>query len=58
MSSPTLADLERMARQAGQILSNGYETDHKVDFKGVIDIVTEIDHQSEEYIIGEIRQLS
>lgn len=57
MSLPTLADVERMARQAGQILSNGYEKDHKVDFKGVIDIVTEIDHLSEKYIIGEIQQL-
>lgn len=57
MSLPTLADLERMARQAGQILSNGYEKDHQVNFKGVIDLVTEIDHLSEEYIIGEIQRL-
>ena len=53
MHIPTLADLERMARQAGQILYDGYETNHQVDFKGEIDLVTEIDHASEAYIIGE-----
>lgn len=56
MSLPTLADLERLARQAGQILYNGYEKDHQVDYKGVIDLVTEIDHQSEDFIIGEIQR--
>ncbi len=54
MNQPTLADLERLARQAGQILSDGYEKDHRVDFKGVIDLVTEIDHASEAFLIGEI----
>lgn len=57
MSHPTLADLERLARQAGQILRDGYEKDHKVDFKGTIDLVTEIDHLSEKYIIGEVQRL-
>ncbi len=57
MNTPTLTDLERMARQAGQILYDGYETNHQVDFKGEIDLVTEIDHASEAYIIGEIQRL-
>jgi myo-inositol-1(or 4)-monophosphatase len=57
MNLPILADLERMARLAGQILSNGYEKDHQVDYKGVIDLVTEIDHQSEEFLIGEVQRL-
>jgi myo-inositol-1(or 4)-monophosphatase len=57
MSLPTLADLERMARQAGQILYNGYEKDHQVDYKGLIDLVTEIDHQSEDFLIGEVQRL-
>jgi myo-inositol-1(or 4)-monophosphatase len=54
MTSPLLADLERFARQAGRILSDGYEKDHKVDFKGTIDLVTEVDHASEEFLINEI----
>jgi len=54
MSQPTLADLERLARQAGQILFDSYEKDHQVDFKGVIDLVTEVDHASEKFLISEI----
>jgi myo-inositol-1(or 4)-monophosphatase len=51
---PTLTDLEQMARQAGRILSEGYEKDFQVDYKGEIDLVTEIDHQSETCILNEI----
>ncbi len=57
MTQPTLTDLERLARQAGQILSDGYEKDHQVDFKGVIDLVTEIDHAAEAFLIKEISRL-
>ena len=57
MNTPTLADLERLARLAGQILYDGYEKDHRVDYKGVIDLVTEVDHQSEAFLIGEIQRL-
>lgn len=57
MNQPTLADLERLARQAGRILSDGYEKDHQVDFKGVIDLVTEVDHASEAFLIAEISRL-
>ncbi len=55
-ASPTLADLERMAQQAGLILSDGYEKDHQVDYKGVIDLVTEIDRKSEDYLLGEVKR--
>jgi myo-inositol-1(or 4)-monophosphatase len=54
---PTLADLERLARQAGEILRLGYEQEHQVDYKGAIDLVTEIDHQSEDLVLGEIQRL-
>lgn len=54
-NQPVLADLERMARQAGSILSQGYEKhDIQVDYKGEIDLVTEFDHRSEEYLLGEV----
>jgi len=56
MTSPTLTDLERLARQAGQILHGGYQKEHQVDYKGVIDLVTEVDRQSEDYLLGEIRK--
>jgi len=56
MTKPTLSDLERLARQAGQILRAGYQMEHQVDYKGVIDPVTEIDRQSEEFLLGEIHK--
>ena len=54
---PTLAHLEQLARQAGEILRLGYEQEHQVDYKGAIDLVTEIDHQSEELVLSEIQRL-
>lgn len=51
---PALTDLERLARRAGAILAAGYEKDHQIDFKGEIDLVTEIDRRSEEFLVGEI----
>ena len=52
--TPSVFDVESLARAAGKILRDGYEKDHDVQFKGVIDLVTEIDHQSEKYLLGEI----
>ena len=54
---PTLSDLERLARQAGELLHLGYEHEHQVDYKDVIDLVTEVDRQSEAFILGEIQRL-
>ncbi len=51
---PTLSDLETLARAAGGILRAGYQREHEIKYKGVIDLVTEIDHQSEAYLLGEI----
>ena len=45
-----------MARQAGKILSDGYDQEHEVNYKGVIDIVTEVDHASEAFLIGEMQR--
>ena len=53
---PALPDLERMARQAGKILHDSYEKDHQVSYKGVIDLVTDVDHASEDLILGEIKR--
>jgi len=53
---PTLAYVENLARQAGAILRAGYEKDHQVSYKGVIDLVTEVDHQSEAYLLGEVQR--
>lgn len=53
---PSISHVENLARQAGAILRAGYDTEHQVGYKGVIDLVTEVDHQSEEYLLGEIRR--
>jgi myo-inositol-1(or 4)-monophosphatase len=56
MKYPTLSELEHLAEQAGEILRAGYDKDHQVSYKGVIDLVTEVDHASEVFLLGEINQ--
>ncbi len=53
---PTLAYLENLARRSGEILRVGYNQEHQVGYKGVIDLVTEVDHQSEAYLLGEVQR--
>ncbi len=52
---PILSDIEQLARGAGAILRDGYNKEHQVSYKGVIDLVTEIDHASESFLIKEIQ---
>lgn len=52
----TLSYLERLARQSGEILRAGYNKEHQVGYKGVIDLVTEVDHQSEAFLLAELQQ--
>jgi myo-inositol-1(or 4)-monophosphatase len=58
--TPTLSDLEDLARRAGEILRAGYHPRPgfgnrlKIDFKGEIDLVTEVDRQVEAFLLGEI----
>ncbi len=59
---PTLHELEKLARGAGEILRAGFsqrpgiEKKVQVRYKGEIDLVTEIDLKSEQYFLGEIRK--
>ncbi len=48
---PTLAIVEDWARQAGEILSAGFGRLHIIDRKGITDLVTEVDRQSEELLL-------
>jgi myo-inositol-1(or 4)-monophosphatase len=55
----TAADLDfatDLARSAGELLMDRYERVERVDYKSARDIVTEVDHLSEELIIGAIRK--
>ncbi len=51
---PKLSDLEALARGAGEILRAGYGDQNHVDHKGEIDLVTEVDRQSEAYLLAAI----
>jgi len=53
---PELQDLEHLARGAGEILRASFGGRLRIDHKGVIDLVTEADHRSEAYLLGEIQQ--
>lgn len=53
---PVLSEIEGLARAAGEIVRQGYSQQHAIAYKGVIDLVTEVDHASEAYLLGEIRQ--
>ncbi len=53
---PSLAFIEDLARQAGKVLRAGYGMDHHIHHKGIIDLVTETDHESEAVILSGIRK--
>lgn len=53
---PTLTDLEALARGAGKILRAGYQKQNPIDHKGTIDLVTEVDRQSEAYLLEAIAE--
>jgi myo-inositol-1(or 4)-monophosphatase len=59
MSSETAADLafaSDLAYAAGRLLMERYERVERIDYKSARDVVTEVDHLSEELIIGAIRE--
>ena len=49
--TPRLDDLIEMARRAGEIIRKGYDQRHHIQYKDEFDVVTEIDHQSENVIL-------
>jgi myo-inositol-1(or 4)-monophosphatase len=53
---PTLTEITSLARQAGAILRECFNQPMRVDHKGVIDLVSEADHSSEQFLLGHIRQ--
>jgi len=53
---PTLLEIETWARQAGEILMSGLGQNIQIDYKGEIDLVTEIDRRSETFLLNKIRE--
>lgn len=54
---PRIDELIRLAKGAGKILKDGFGKQHEIKMKGVIDLVTEIDKQAEDYLITKIRNM-
>jgi myo-inositol-1(or 4)-monophosphatase len=54
--TPNLNTLITLAQGAGQILRAGYTQTKIIRHKGTVDLVTQFDHQSEDYLVGEIRR--
>jgi len=46
----------QIARRAGAVLREGLERGFTVEFKGEVDLVTEVDRQSEELVVEALRQ--
>jgi myo-inositol-1(or 4)-monophosphatase len=53
---PTIDEVKQFAYGAGEILRSGFGTQLEIHHKGAIDLVTDIDHKSEAYLIQQIRQ--
>ena len=53
--TPTLEQIISWARTAGSILRAGLGDEHQITSKGEIDLVTEMDRRSEDYLIGQVR---
>ena len=53
---PTLNEMVTWARKAGEILLSGVGQNFQVDHKSEIDLVTEMDRRSEEYLLKVIRE--
>lgn len=54
---PRIDELIRLAKGAGKILKDGFGKQHDIKMKGVIDLVTEIDKQAEDYLITKIHNM-
>ena len=48
--------VEELARAGGGILRKSYGRQQTIHFKGEINLVTDVDRESEEYILGRIRE--
>ena len=53
---PTLLEIATWARQAGKILMSGVGQKIQIDHKSEIDLVTEIDRLSEDFLLDHIRE--
>jgi myo-inositol-1(or 4)-monophosphatase len=55
LNTPSLTDLESLARQAGALLRAGFGRADQTHYKSEIDVVTDTDRLAEEFLIREIK---
>jgi myo-inositol-1(or 4)-monophosphatase len=53
---PSLTDIQTLARRSGDILRAGFGQSHQIGYKGPVDLVTEVDHRSEEFIVNFLQE--
>lgn len=53
---PDLEFIIELSKKAGEILKKGYGQEHQVTYKGPVDLVTEIDRESERFLVSAILQ--
>jgi len=54
-NQPTLTQVIAWAKAAGQIVREKFYDEHTIGYKGAVDVVTEADKASEEYLLEQIR---
>lgn len=54
--TPSLFELKSWALQAGEILRAGLGDEHHIHHKGTVNLVTEMDQRSEDFLVKEIRR--
>jgi myo-inositol-1(or 4)-monophosphatase len=54
--TPSLFELKSWALQAGEILRAGIGQEHSIHHKGIVNLVTEMDRRSEDFLVSEIRR--
>ncbi|MDD5368974.1 MAG: inositol monophosphatase family protein [Anaerolineaceae bacterium] len=52
---PRLIDLQSLAREAGSILRAGFRQAHLIRYKSPVDLVTEVDQRSEDFLVSFIQ---
>ncbi len=53
-SQPELTQMVEWAKHAGEIARGRFLMEHELGFKGATDLVTEVDHQCEDYLVDKI----
>jgi myo-inositol-1(or 4)-monophosphatase len=54
-TQPTLDQVVAWAKAAGELVRAGFESEHTIGYKGAVDVVTESDKKSEEFLLAQLK---